>query len=122
MIGFGTYKLTDEEELKGLLRKGLELGYCKHIDTARYYNNEIALGKAIKAMIAEGRCKREDLIIATKSFNHIHSDPVLELKEALRLMELDYVDIYYLHWPTTDMDPKGEKWMHRSLEECWEKF
>ncbi len=47
---------------------------------------------------------------------------MLELKEALRLMQLDYVDVYYLHWPTVDMDPKGEKFMHRSLEECWAKF
>ena len=39
MVGFGTYKITDEHELTNLLRKGLEIGYCKHIDTARYYNN-----------------------------------------------------------------------------------
>lgn len=98
------------------------MGYCKHIDTARYYNNEIPLGKAIKTVIAEDRVKREDLFIATKSFNHIDSDPVLELKESLRLMQLDYVDLYYLHWPLVDMDPKGEKWMHRSLEQVWSLF
>lgn len=49
--GFGTYKLQDEDVLVNLLRKGLELGYCKHIDTARYYNNEIPLGKAIQTVI-----------------------------------------------------------------------
>lgn len=38
-IGFGTYKIQDEQTLTNLLRKGLEMGYCKHIDTARYYNN-----------------------------------------------------------------------------------
>lgn len=52
MLGFGTYKLQDEEVLTNLLRRGLELGYCKHLDTARYYNNEIVLGKAIKTVIA----------------------------------------------------------------------
>lgn len=92
------------------------MGYCKHIDTARYYNNEIPLGKAIKTVIAEDRCKREDLFIATKSFNHINSDPVFELKEALRLMQLDYVDVYYMHWPFVDMDAKGDKFLHRPLE------
>lgn len=51
MIGFGTYKLKDEELLTDLLRKGLKMGYCKHIDTARSYNNEIPLGKAIKTVI-----------------------------------------------------------------------
>ena len=47
------------------------------------------------------------------------SNPVLELKEALRLMQLDYVDLYYLHWPMVDMDPQGDKFLHRSLEEAW---
>lgn len=57
-VGFGTYKIQDETVLTNLLRKGLEMGYCKHIDTARYYNNEIPLGKAIKTVIAEDRVKR----------------------------------------------------------------
>ena len=59
LLGLGTYKLTDEKVLTELLRKGLQLGYCKHIDTARLYNNEIALGKAIKTVINDGRVKRE---------------------------------------------------------------
>ena len=84
------------------------MGYCKHIDTARNYNNEIPLGKAIKTVIKEERCKREDLFIATKVFNHKRVDPVIALKEALRLMQLDYVDLYYAHFPYTDMDPEGE--------------
>lgn len=120
MVGFGTYKLQDEKLLTDLLRKGLEMGYCKHIDTARYYNNEIPLGSAIKTVIKEGRCKREDLFVATKTFNHVNLDPILDLKEVLRLMQLDYVDMYYLHWPITDMDPEGKEWMHRPLWEFWE--
>lgn len=37
-------------------------------------------------------------------------------------MQLDYVDVYYLHWPFVDMDAKGEKFLYRPLEECWAKF
>lgn len=37
--GFGTYKLQDEALLTELLRKGLQLGACRHIDSARMYNN-----------------------------------------------------------------------------------
>lgn len=59
LIGFGTYKLEDEQQLTNLLRKGLQIGYCKHIDTARLYNNEIQLGQAIKTVINEGRVRRE---------------------------------------------------------------
>jgi diketogulonate reductase-like aldo/keto reductase len=37
--GFGTYKLRDEKTITDLLRRGLQLGTCRHIDTARMYNN-----------------------------------------------------------------------------------
>ena len=71
-----------------MLRKGLEHGYGKHIDTARYYINEIPIGKALKTIFKEGRAKRSDLFIATATFNHKTLNPVLDLKEALRLMDL----------------------------------
>jgi diketogulonate reductase-like aldo/keto reductase len=58
MQGFGTYRLQDEQIITELLRKGLQIGTCRHIDTARIYNNEIPLGNAIKKVIAEGRVKR----------------------------------------------------------------
>ena len=56
--GFGTSRIQDEKLLTELLRKGLQVGGCKHIDTARLYNNEIPLGNAIKTVIGEGRVKR----------------------------------------------------------------
>ena len=58
MQGFGTYKLQNAQLITELLRKGLQLGTSRHIDTARMYNNEIALGTAIQTVIAEGRVKR----------------------------------------------------------------
>ena len=39
MIGLGTAGLNDDKVLSEILRKGLQIGYCKHIDTARLYNN-----------------------------------------------------------------------------------
>lgn len=75
----GTYKLQDEETLVTLLKKALAIG-IRHIDTARLYNNEIPLGNAINRMIDEGRVKREELFIATKTFPHKNLNPVLELK------------------------------------------
>ena len=39
MIGIGTDKIKDDKLLADILRKGLQIGYCRHIDTARFYNN-----------------------------------------------------------------------------------
>ena len=40
-------------------------------------------------------------------FNSQRVNPVIALKEALRLMQLDYVDLYYAHFPLSDMDENG---------------
>jgi diketogulonate reductase-like aldo/keto reductase len=116
--GLGTYKLLDAQLLTELLRKGLQLGTCRHIDTARMYNNEIPLGTAIKTVIAEGRTRREDLFIATKLFNLRGESAQGEIKEALQLMQLKYFDMVYLHWPFVDVNDTGE-YNHKSLEEFW---
>ena len=34
-------------------------------------------------------------------------------------MNLQYVDLYYMHWPVIDMDQTGKVWNHRQLEEYW---
>lgn len=54
--------------------------------------------------------------------NYVGEDPVLEVKEVLRLMQLEYVDLYYLHWPVVDMEPKGEGFLHRGLGEVWARM
>jgi 2,5-diketo-D-gluconate reductase A len=107
LLGLGTYKLQDEQLLTELLRKGLQFGYCKHIDTARLYNNEVPLGKAIKTVISEGRVKREELFIASKVFNCKFESVEKEVKEILQLMQLKYIDLLYLHWPFVDLDESG---------------
>ena len=60
-IGFGTYKLGSEEDIKNSIKKALEIGY-RHIDTASFYGNEEAIGKALK----ESNVKREEIFLATK--------------------------------------------------------
>lgn len=116
--GFGTYKLRDEKLITELLRKGLQLGTCRHIDGARLYNNEIPLGNAIKTVIAEGRVKREELFITTKLCNLKGESVQREIKETLQLMQLKYLDLMYLHWPFVDANDQGE-FSHKPLEEFW---
>lgn len=118
MQGFGTFNLKDAQLLTDLLRKGLQLGTYRHIDTARKYNNEIALGTAIKTVIAEGRVKREELFITTKVWNLKGESVQREVKEALQLMQLKYFDMLYLHWPYVDSSDTGE-FNHKPLEEFW---
>lgn len=43
--------------------------------------------------------KREDLFVATKLWHTGYFDPESQLRKSLKALEMDYVDIYYIHWP-----------------------
>lgn len=108
-IGFGTWRIggasTPNPELDGnslaALRSALDLGYT-HFDTAEMYgagHSEELLGQAIR----QSRIKRETLFITSKvTPSHLRYDDVLSSCEAsLRHLEMDYLDLYLIHWPSS---------------------
>jgi len=110
-IGFGTWSIggestadpaRDSDSLTAL-RAALEVGYT-HFDTAEIYANghsEELLGRALREM----RIKRESVFITSKVQPfHLKYDQVLQACESsLRRMQLDYLDLYLIHWPTAKM-------------------
>ena len=108
-IGFGTWKIgggstpnhaVDEKSLAAL-RYALEIGYT-HIDTAEMYasgHSEELVGQAVR----ESGKKREDVFITSKVIpSHLKYDDVLSACEnSLRHLNMDYIDLYLIHWPQT---------------------
>lgn len=94
-MGLGTWQLKPKDCFNSVLR-GIEIGY-RHIDTAQMYRNEHAVGQAI----AEATISRKDLIIATKlAIWRLRPGSVLSsTKKSLEKLQIDYVDILYVHWP-----------------------
>ncbi|KAI8067223.1 NADP-dependent oxidoreductase domain-containing protein [Thamnidium elegans] len=97
LIGYGTFGGNDApEQVYNASKVALKTGY-KHFDTAYIYQTEEALGKAIK----EGDVPRKDLFITTKLWQYFHEPqhvrPVFE--RSLKLLQMDYVDLYLIHWP-----------------------
>jgi len=99
-IGLGTWEAKEESELEQALDTALELGY-RHIDTAWVYENEALIGKILKKWFDSGKIKREDLFITTKlPMVGVHPDRVeLFIKKSLANLQLDYVDLYLIHFP-----------------------
>ncbi len=96
-IGLGTYLLT-EKEAQRAVEDAYEIGY-RHFDTATFYENEEWIGKALKGI------QREDFQITTKVWNEdmgYHST-LNAFDRSLNKLQMDYVDLYLIHWP----DPKG---------------
>ncbi|NJN79194.1 MAG: aldo/keto reductase [Anaerolineales bacterium] len=82
------------------LRSALDIGYT-HFDTAEMYANghsEELLGQAIR----ESQIKRENLFITSKvTPSHLSYDDVLRACEnSLRRLQMDYIDLYLIHWPS----------------------
>ena len=99
-IGLGTYRLKDQL-LTDSVHNALELGY-RAFDTAQIYENEADLGAAI----ARGTVPREQLFLTTKIWisNFHHDDLLASLRESLRKLRTDHVDLTLIHWPS----PKDE--------------
>ncbi len=92
-LALGVWQTPDGRECEDAVRWALELGY-RHIDTAQAYGNESSVGAALR----QSGLDRDDVFIATK-FYPGSRDPVGELAASLERLQLDYVDLYLVHWP-----------------------
>lgn len=99
-IGFGTWYLQDDNDVE-IIKNAIKMGY-RIIDTAQAYGNEEIVGKAINEAINEGIVKREELFISSKINPHNkigYDEAIAAVNSSLKKMNLDYIDLYMIHWP-----------------------
>lgn len=95
-LGFGVWRSGGDAETERAVRTAIECGY-RSIDTAKIYGNERGVGRAVRG----SGVPREQLFVTTKVWNDdVRADRVAPAFDAsLRLLGLDYVDLYLVHWP-----------------------
>jgi diketogulonate reductase-like aldo/keto reductase len=105
-LGFGVFQIPPQETAEAVSR-ALEVGY-RHIDTAAAYRNEAAVGQAVRAAGLD----RGEVFITTKCFNddHGHEQARRAFHASLARLEVDYVDLYLIHWPVPAHDRYVETW------------
>lgn len=110
-LGIGTYSLHGDVCFNSVYT-ALKNGY-RLIDTAYMYGNEEEVGRAVRQAVADGICKREDIIVITKLYpGEQFSNPEPAIEMALKKLDIDYIDIMLLHHPGTD-DVKAYKAMEK---------
>lgn len=112
IIGFGTYKLQNEnDEACNIVKEAINAGY-RSIDTASFYNNEEGVGKGIR----ESGVPREELFVTTKVWvdDDGYENTIKAFNKSLEKLGLDYIDLYLVHWPTENIK---ETW--RAIENLY---
>ena len=112
-LGLGVFQIEDDNILKDAVKAAINDGY-RHFDTATLYKNEQALGEAL----ADSGVPRDELFVTSKVWNTVttYDDTIAAFKESLRKLNMDYLDLYLIHWPT---EGYLEKW--RALEDLYDQ-
>ena len=105
-LGFGTWPMGDDEA-EQTVAQAIQVGY-RLFDTAHFYRNEEGVGRALRA----SGLPREELFVTTKlsGSSHGYDEAQRAFAASARRLDLEYVDLYLIHWPQPWQDLYVEAW------------
>ncbi len=115
-VGYGTWQTPNGGVTRDCVKAALGAGY-RHIDTAYIYGNEAEVGEGLRA----SGVKREDVFVTTKHWvtERGYEKTLAAVDTSLKLLGLDYVDLYLVHWPC--VAKCTERWKELNAE-TWRGF
>ena len=118
-VGFGTYLTPDGETAVRSVIEAVHAGY-RHIDTAAVYGNEKSVGKAIRKCGTD----RKELFITSKVWNSAqgYETTLHAFDKTLSDLELDYLDLYLIHWPIPRKHDDDWQQLNRETWRAMEKL
>lgn len=134
VIGLGTFGSdhASAESIAEAVKGAVAVGY-RHIDCASVYGNEDRIGYALREVLSGG-VRREDLWITSKLWNDRHSeaDVIPSCQQTLHHLQIDYLDLYLIHWPfpnyhapgvhVSSRDPHAKPYIHENYMKTWRQL
>jgi diketogulonate reductase-like aldo/keto reductase len=133
-IGLGTFGSdhADAGQIAAAVKDAAFLGY-RHFDCASVYGNEDRIGVALSEAIQSG-IPRQDLWVASKLWNdkHAEADVIPSCRKSLADLQLDYLDMYLVHWPfpnfhppycdVSSRSPGAKPYIHENFMKTWRQM
>ncbi len=134
-VGIGTFgsdRFTGED-IAAAVKGAISVGY-RHIDCAAVYGNEHLIGKTFREVLDSGLVNREDLWVTSKLWNdnHAEEDVIPACQQSLKDLQLDYLDLYLIHWPFPNhhdpgvdveaRDPYAVPYIHENYMKTWRQM
>lgn len=132
-IGLGTFgsdHITPDTVAAAVL-DAARLGY-RHYDCASVYGNESQIGCSFRSILADKIASRDELWVTSKVWNDRHHDVVGSCERSLRDLQLDYLDLYLVHWPfpnfhpphcdVTSRSPDAKPYIHDAYMKTWRQM
>jgi alcohol dehydrogenase (NADP+) len=133
-VGLGTFgsdRFTADQIAEAVLGAA-EIGY-RHFDCAAVYGNEREIGESLRKIISGG-VTREELWVTSKLWNdkHAEEDVIPACERTLKDLQLNYLDLYLIHWPyqnhhdpgvdVNSRDPHAVPYIHENYMKTWRQM
>lgn len=109
-VGLGTFGSDkySAEQVSDAVYGAIQTGY-RLIDCAAVYQNEADIGRVLKRVMDEGIVKREELFVTSKVWNDMHKDGDVKRSclKSLQDLQLDVIDLFFVHWPFPNYHAPG---------------
>jgi diketogulonate reductase-like aldo/keto reductase len=133
-VGLGTFGSDrfSASEIAEAVLSAAAIGY-RHFDCASVYRNEREIGVSLQKVMAGG-VAREELWITSKLWNdkHAEADVIPSCQQTLKDLQLDYLDLYLIHWPfpnhhapgvdVNSRDPHAVPYIHENYMKTWRQL
>lgn len=133
VIGLGTFgsDAVSAGQIAEAVQGAIACGY-RHIDCASVYGNECEIGRALHAILESGPVKSDELWITSKVWNDMHDRVIESCRQSLADLQLDYLDLYLVHWPfpnfhpphcdVTSRSPDAKPYIHENYMKTWRQM